>query len=118
MDELCGSLSQVQDIDQTLEEAQQTPFTTCITKAKLSDPRKVRVMSYKGRIDLTEHITIFAIAMEQANFKEGEKDISLCLLFVENLKRSALQWFFGLEGTRSITSASYLRPSSNITLYS
>ncbi|KFK24531.1 hypothetical protein AALP_AAs73658U000200 [Arabis alpina] len=39
----------------------------------------------------------FEVALGRANFKETEKDIVNCKLFVESLKGPALQWFYKLE---------------------
>lgn len=61
-------------LDLVFAEAQKTPFTTTITRVHVSDTGKIRLPTYLGKTDPTEHITAFIITMDRAKFKEEEKD--------------------------------------------
>ncbi|XP_024011325.1 uncharacterized protein LOC112086589 [Eutrema salsugineum] len=87
------------EIDRMLEQTQRTPFTARITEAKIPEPGKVRIPFYEGTADTKAHITAFRIAIGRAftrnaaNLTEREVDAGYCLLFVEDLKGAALEWF-------------------------
>ncbi|XP_024006477.1 uncharacterized protein LOC112082988 [Eutrema salsugineum] len=82
-----------------LEETHRTPFTARITEARIPEPGKVRIPFYEGTTNSRAHITTFRIAMGRAFTKnaakltEREVDAGYCLLFVEHLKGTALEWF-------------------------
>ncbi|XP_024009296.1 uncharacterized protein LOC112084401 [Eutrema salsugineum] len=89
--------SDAPEIERVLEEAQKTPFTDRVTQTRLSDPGKVKIKPYNGTTDPKAHLTSFRIAMGRARFRKEEEDAGYCLLFVENLKDDALEWFSKLE---------------------
>ncbi|KFK22592.1 hypothetical protein AALP_AAs74016U000200 [Arabis alpina] len=84
-------------IAQVLEKARNTPFDERIAKTKISDPGRIKLPVYEGTTDPSDHLMEFEVALGRANFKEAEKDIVYCKLFVESLKGPALQWFYKLE---------------------
>ncbi|KFK36457.1 hypothetical protein AALP_AA4G126900 [Arabis alpina] len=84
-------------IAQVLEKARNTPFDERIAKTKISDPGRIKLHIYEGTTDPSDHLMEFEVALGRANFKETEKDIVYCKLFVESLKGPALQWFYKLE---------------------
>ncbi|KFK32069.1 hypothetical protein AALP_AA6G195500 [Arabis alpina] len=84
-------------IAQVLEKARNTPFDERILMTKISDPGRIKLLVYEGTIDPSDHLMEFEVALGRANFKEAEKDIVYCKLFVESLKGPALQWFYKLE---------------------
>ncbi|KFK45029.1 hypothetical protein AALP_AA1G334900 [Arabis alpina] len=49
------------------------------------------------RSDPLDHLMEFEVALGRANFKEAEKYIVYCKLFVESFKGTAHQWFYKLE---------------------
>ncbi|KFK29662.1 hypothetical protein AALP_AA7G162600 [Arabis alpina] len=95
--------SKAPELDMILEQAQHTPFSAHITKARVSDPGKIRVPTYDGTEDPADHLNEFSVAMTRSNFKEEEMNVGKCLLFVENLKGPALKWFKGLESNSIVT---------------
>ncbi|KFK22070.1 hypothetical protein AALP_AAs48547U000400 [Arabis alpina] len=84
-------------IAQVLEKARNTPFDERIAKTKISDPGRIKLPIYEGTTDPSDHLMEFEVALGRANFKEAEKDIVYCKLFVESLKGPTLQWFYKLE---------------------
>ncbi|KFK39732.1 hypothetical protein AALP_AA3G280900 [Arabis alpina] len=84
-------------IAQVLEKARNTPFDERVAKTKISDPGRIKLPVYEGTTDPWDHLMEFEVTLGRANFKEAEKDIVYCKLFVESLKVPALQWFYKLE---------------------
>ncbi|KFK42019.1 hypothetical protein AALP_AA2G201700, partial [Arabis alpina] len=84
-------------VAQVLEKARNTPFDERISRTKISDPGRIKLPVYEGTTDPSDHLMEFEVALGRANFKEAEKDIVYCKLFVESLKGPALQWFYKLE---------------------
>ncbi|KFK39480.1 hypothetical protein AALP_AA3G249600 [Arabis alpina] len=80
-------------IAQVLEKARNTPFDKQIARTKISDPGRIKLPIYEGTTDPSDHLMEFEVALGRANFKEAEKDVVYCKLFVESLKGPALQWF-------------------------
>ncbi|KFK22721.1 hypothetical protein AALP_AAs62920U000100 [Arabis alpina] len=68
-----------------------------IARTKISDPGRIKLPMYEGTTDPSDHLMEFEVALGRANFKEAEKDVVYCKLFVESLKGPALQWFYKLE---------------------
>ncbi|KFK45143.1 hypothetical protein AALP_AA1G349200 [Arabis alpina] len=63
--------SKTPEIDLILEQAHHNPFLTRITKARVSDPGKIRVPSYDdGTKNRADHLNEFNVAITRANFKE------------------------------------------------
>ncbi|KAG7599322.1 hypothetical protein ISN44_As06g035070 [Arabidopsis suecica] len=89
--------SSTPNIDRILEESRNTPFTRRISEVTITDPEKLKIEYFNGTSDPKVHIKSFMIAVARARFKPGEKDVGLCLLFVEHLKRPALDWFSRLD---------------------
>ncbi|XP_048612765.1 uncharacterized protein LOC106397103 isoform X1 [Brassica napus] len=84
-------------IERVLAESLRTPFTKEITRVRLRKMEKLRLPTFDGVSDPSVHVTSFNIAMRRAKFFDEEKDAGFCQLFVETLKRSALNWFIGLK---------------------
>ena len=81
------------EIDRVLEATQKTPFTKKITDVRVRHQDKLRVPSFRGDSDPSDHMTSFNIAMGRAYFSAEERDAGYCQLFVESLAGPALTWF-------------------------
>ncbi|KAF8087330.1 hypothetical protein N665_0589s0011 [Sinapis alba] len=81
------------EIDRVLEATQKTPFTKKITDIRVRHHDKLRVPSFRGDSDPSDHITSFNIAMGRAYFSAEERDVGYCQLFVKSLAGPALTWF-------------------------
>ncbi|XP_048611548.1 uncharacterized protein LOC125585878 [Brassica napus] len=84
-------------IERVLAETLKTPFSRRITDVRYRPAEKIRLPTFAGKADPTDHITAFNIAMGQTNFSDEERDAGYCRLFVESLQGPALGWFTGLE---------------------
>ncbi|XP_022565140.2 uncharacterized protein LOC111209491 [Brassica napus] len=84
-------------IERVLAETLKTPFSRRVTDVRNRPAEKIRLPTYAGKADPTDHITAFNIAMGRTNFSEEERDAGYCRLFVESLQGPALGWFTGLE---------------------
>jgi len=84
-------------IERVLAETLKTPFSRKITDVRYRPTEKIRLPTYAGKADPTDHITAFNITMGRTNFSEEERDAGYCRLFVESLQGPALGWFTGLE---------------------
>ena len=84
-------------IECVLAETLKTPFSRRVTDVRYRPAEKIRLPTYAGKADPTDHITAFNIAMGRTNFSEEERDAGYCRLFVESLQGPALGWFTGLE---------------------
>ena len=83
-------------IERVLAETLKTPFSRKITDVRYRPTEKIRLPTYAGKADPTDHITAFNITMGRTNFSEEERDAGYCRLFVESLQGPALGWFTGL----------------------
>jgi len=79
-----------QNIDHILEESHNTHFTRKISNAIILDPRKLNIEYFNGLSDTKGHLKSFIISMARAKFKPEERNACLFHLFVEHLKRPAL----------------------------
>ncbi|KAF8045002.1 hypothetical protein N665_5813s0001 [Sinapis alba] len=78
------------EIDRVLEATQKTPFTQKITDIRVRHQDKLRIPSFRGDSDPSDHMTSFNIAMGRAYFSVEERDAGYCQLFVESLAGPAL----------------------------
>ncbi|KAF8113528.1 hypothetical protein N665_0049s0043 [Sinapis alba] len=81
------------EIDRVLEATQKTSFTKKITDIRVRHQDKLRVPSFRGDSDPSDHMTSFNIAMGRAYFSAEERDAGYCQLFVESLAGPVLTWF-------------------------
>ncbi|XP_013700314.1 uncharacterized protein LOC106404108 [Brassica napus] len=84
-------------IERVMAETLKTPFSRRVTDVRYRPAEKIRLPTYAGKADPTDHITAFNSAMGRTNFSEEERDAGYCRLFVESLQGPALGWFTGLE---------------------
>ncbi|XP_013601266.1 PREDICTED: uncharacterized protein LOC106308674 [Brassica oleracea var. oleracea] len=84
-------------IERLLAETLKTSFSRGITDVRYRPEEKIRLPTFAGKEDPTDHITAFNIAMGRTNFSDEERDAGYCRLFVESLQGPALGWFTGLE---------------------
>ena len=84
-------------IERALAKTLKLPFSRRITDVRYRPAEKIRLPTYAGKADPTDHITAFNITMGRTNFSEEERDAGYCRLFIESLQGLALGWFTGLE---------------------
>ena len=77
-------------IERVMAETLKTPFSRRVTDVRYRPAEKIRLPTYAGKADPTDHITAFNSAMGRTNFSEEERDAGYCRLFVESLQGPAL----------------------------
>lgn len=67
--------SSTPEIEHVLAATQKYPFTTKITKIQVRHSEKLKISSLSNKIDHSDHMTAFNIAMRQTHFSAKEKDV-------------------------------------------
>lgn len=96
---------------------QNTPFRKKIT---IRHTDKLRIRSFLGDSNPSDHMTAFNIAMGWAHFNDEEKGAIFCQLYVESLNWSAMTWFSKLSWSihRVPQALLHVRPARNVSDWS
>ena len=92
-----SATSSAPEIDRLVAEPDRNPFASNISKVKIGDTGKARLLKYSGTTNPKSHMTAFRIAMGRVHLYEHELEVGFRQLFAENLTGVALDCFSRLE---------------------